>query len=43
MKKQDFCVLWQQDKQLKITEVSEVWLDAYDEGDIHQFQSELTH
>ena len=25
------------------TEVSEAWPDTYDEGYIHQFQSELTH
>ena len=36
--KSDFYKLWQQDK-----EMSEAWLDFFDEGFIPQFQSEPTH
>ena len=38
-----FYKLWQQHKQLKTMEISEVWPDTYDEGYIHQFQPEPTH
>ena len=39
----DFYELLQQQKQLKTMELSEVLLDTYDVGYIHQFQTEPTH
>ena len=42
-KKSYFYEPWQQHKQLKTMEMSEVWPDTYNEGYIHQFQPEPTH
>ena len=42
-KKSEFYERWEQRKQLKNMEMSEVWPDTYDEGYIHQFQPEPTH
>ena len=42
-KKRDFYELWQQHKQLKTLEMKDAWYDTYDEGYIHQFQTELIH
>ena len=41
-KKSDFYELWQQHKQLKTIEISEDWLDTFNERYIHQFQPEPT-
>ena len=41
--KSDFYELCQQHKQQKIMEVSEAWLDTYDEGYQHQFQPKPIH
>ena len=41
--KSAFYELWQQHKQLKNMDMSEAWLDTYDEGYIHQFQPETIH
>ena len=41
--KSDFYEVWLQQKLLKTIEMSEVWPDTYNEGYIHQFQSEPTH
>ena len=41
--KSDFYEVWQQHKQLKTMEMSEAWLDTFNEGYIHQFQPEATH
>ena len=43
MKKSDFYEIKQHQKQLKTMEISEAWPDTFDEGYIHQFQSEPTH
>ena len=41
--KSDFCMLWQQHKQLKITEMSKTWSDINDDRwYIHYFQPEST-
>ena len=43
MTKSDFYELWQQHKQLKTMEMSEAWLDTFDEEYIHQFLPEPIH
>ena len=40
--KSDFFEQWQNQKQLQTMEMSEVWLDIYDEEYIHQFQPKFT-
>ena len=42
IEKKDFYELWQQHKQLKKMEMSEVWPDTYDEEYAHQLQPEPT-
>ena len=38
VKTSDLYDLWQQYKQMRTIEMSEIWPDIYDEGYIHQFQ-----